>query len=312
MQSQTENGGRLVLLCHVVSRTSGRGSKMDRNQTTMRLYHRVAPTLRKVTGRHRGEKFRVETSTPQRKAYGSFVPQHPTHSKQESWDGKRFVAPFDGPDVAPTHPVSTEKCVSSAMQHPENRAATIAAGGFQPTCTAWCEAVEKVIDFFFGSSVWPRRTGMLRSQGGQMAGLPFMYCPTAFHFRSDAQVFRVLFLRRLWPSLPLPRCVPAGVAVLSTSLATTVQLAQTWYAALRCSQTCRLQRYVLSAACRRSPSRVGSFSLTAIRCCPFFADNLSASTVFDTAASAASVLDWTGPNRASRRDQHKRFKMQRS
>ena len=35
-----------------------------------------------------------------------------------------------------------------------------------------------------------------------MTGLPFTCCPTLFHSRFDAQVLRVLLLRRLW--LPLP------------------------------------------------------------------------------------------------------------
>ena len=35
-----------------------------------------------------------------------------------------------------------------------------------------------------------------------MAGLPFMCCPTTFHSRFDAQVLRVLLLRRLWFPLP--------------------------------------------------------------------------------------------------------------
>ena len=60
-----------------------------------------------------------------------------------------------------------------------------------------------------------------------MFGLPFTCCPTSFHSRFEAQLFRVLLLRRLW--LPLPSHFSLlPVAVLSTSLATTEQLARTW------------------------------------------------------------------------------------
>ena len=69
-----------------------------------------------------------------------------------------------------------------------------------------CEAAETVEGFFLATSVWPQLPdqdrAMLRSQGGPMAGLPLTCCPTLLHSRLDAQVFRVLFLRRLW--LPLP------------------------------------------------------------------------------------------------------------
>ena len=63
-----------------------------------------------------------------------------------------------------------------------------------------CEA-EKVEDFFLATSVWPQLPdqdrAMLRSQGGPMAGLPFTCCSTLLHSRFDAQVLRVLLLRRL-------------------------------------------------------------------------------------------------------------------
>ena len=84
------------------------------------------------------------------------------------------------------------------------------------------EAAEKMEDFFLATSVWPRLPdedrAMLRSQGGPMTGLPFMCCPTAFHSRFDAQVLRVLLLRRLWlPSLDVlghHRAACANVGVL--------------------------------------------------------------------------------------------------
>ena len=60
-----------------------------------------------------------------------------------------------------------------------------------------------------------------------MAGLPLTCCPTVLHSRLDAQVFRVLLLRRLWLPLP-PLRTHASVAVLSTSLATTVHRAPMW------------------------------------------------------------------------------------
>ena len=68
------------------------------------------------------------------------------------------------------------------------------------------KAAEKMEDFFLATSVWLRLPdedrAMLRSQGGPMAGMPFMCCPTAFHSRFDAQVLRVLFLRRFWLLVP--------------------------------------------------------------------------------------------------------------
>ena len=61
----------------------------------------------------------------------------------------------------------------------------------------------KLKDFFWASSVWPHLLDrVLRFQGGPVAGLPFMCCPTTFHSRFNVQVFRVLLLRRLW--LPVP------------------------------------------------------------------------------------------------------------
>ena len=67
------------------------------------------------------------------------------------------------------------------------------------------KAAQKADDFFMSTSVWPRplesSRALLRSQGGPMSGLPFTCCPTSFHNRFEAQLFRVLLLRRLW--LPL-------------------------------------------------------------------------------------------------------------
>ena len=59
---------------------------------------------------------------------------------------------------------------------------------------------------FLDSSVWPLLGGseraMLRSQGGQLSGLPFMALQVTPLSRFDSDLFRVLLLRRL--SLPLP------------------------------------------------------------------------------------------------------------
>ena len=55
-----------------------------------------------------------------------------------------------------------------------------------------------------------------------MSGVPFSCCPVSPTSRFSSQEFRVLLLRRLWLPLPL-LCTLAGVAVLSTPLATTVQ-----------------------------------------------------------------------------------------
>ena len=69
------------------------------------------------------------------------------------------------------------------------------------------KTAQKADDFFMSTSVWPRlhesSRALLRSQGGPLSGLPFTCCPTSFHNRFEAQLFRVLLLfRRLW--LPLP------------------------------------------------------------------------------------------------------------
>ena len=68
------------------------------------------------------------------------------------------------------------------------------------------KAAQKADDFFMSTSVWPRlqesSRALLRSQGLPLSGLPFTCCPTSFHSRFEAQLFRVLLLRRLW--LPLP------------------------------------------------------------------------------------------------------------
>ena len=65
---------------------------------------------------------------------------------------------------------------------------------------------------------------LLRSQSGPFSSTPFVAFPTTKATTFDPQPFRVLILRPTFPSLcPL---ATAGVAVLSTALATTVQLAQ--------------------------------------------------------------------------------------
>ena len=55
--------------------------------------------------------------------------------------------------------------------------------------------------------MWPRLTPSERalssSQGGTMAGLPFICCSVSPQSRFDAQVFRVVLLRSLWCPLPL-------------------------------------------------------------------------------------------------------------
>ena len=70
----------------------------------------------------------------------------------------------------------------------------------------WVAAQEADASFFRGV-VWPRLTlseqALSRSQGGPMAGLPFTCCLVSPQSRFDAQVFRVLLLRRLWCPLPL-------------------------------------------------------------------------------------------------------------
>ena len=78
---------------------------------------------------------------------------------------------------------------------------------FGPRYLGWQrEATREANTFFLNTAVWPRLSNasraLVRSQGGPLAGLPFSCCPTSSHTRLDAQVFRVLLLRRLW--LPLP------------------------------------------------------------------------------------------------------------
>ena len=67
-------------------------------------------------------------------------------------------------------------------------------------------ATQKVEDCFLSGAMWPRLSlpsrALLRSQGGPLAGLPFTCVPTAWHFRFDAQPFRIFLLRRLWFQLP--------------------------------------------------------------------------------------------------------------
>ena len=60
-----------------------------------------------------------------------------------------------------------------------------------------------------------------RSQVGSLARLPFVCCPTFLCVRLEAQVFRV-FCAAFGPHF-LPLSAPAGVAVYSTLMATTVQ-----------------------------------------------------------------------------------------
>ena len=63
---------------------------------------------------------------------------------------------------------------------------------------------------------------LLGSQGGPLAALPNSVVPVSPLLRFDPGLFGVLLLRRL--HLPLPAL--AGVVVLSTALATTVQVAR--------------------------------------------------------------------------------------
>ena len=65
-------------------------------------------------------------------------------------------------------------------------------------------ASQPVNAHFLGATVRPRlpdaSQALLRSQSGPLASAPFICCPTARHTTLDAQVFRTLLLRRLWPS----------------------------------------------------------------------------------------------------------------
>ena len=100
-----------------------------------------------------------------------------------------------------------------------------------PRHVGWQRVATVDANNFFKVTVWPRLNvaarAFLRSQGGPLAGLPFVCCPTSFHTRLEAQVFRVLLLRRLWLPLPPIKRI-CGVAVFSTLLAPTVQHAQLW------------------------------------------------------------------------------------
>ena len=92
------------------------------------------------------------------------------------------------------------------------------------------QAANSVEECFFSNTVWPslgdseRALGL--SQCGPLASVRFVCFPIDRTRRFDSQPFRLLLLRRL--RLPLP-CVSAvaGVAVLSTPLAITGQLART-------------------------------------------------------------------------------------
>ena len=68
-------------------------------------------------------------------------------------------------------------------------------------------AAQATDDCFFRHEVVPRLTdtqqAMVRSQSGPLPGVPFTCLPTSPLTRFDAQVFRVLLLRRLWRPLPL-------------------------------------------------------------------------------------------------------------
>ena len=68
-------------------------------------------------------------------------------------------------------------------------------------------AAQAMDDCFFRYGVVPRladtQQAMVRSQSGPLAGVPFTSLPTSPLTRFDAQVFRVLLLRRLWRPLPL-------------------------------------------------------------------------------------------------------------
>ena len=68
----------------------------------------------------------------------------------------------------------------------------------------------------------PTQQVLMRSQSGPFAGLPFLAVPSSPFSRFPPQLFRVLLRRFPCPCL----LVPAGVAVHSTSLATTAQRAR--------------------------------------------------------------------------------------
>ena len=91
----------------------------------------------------------------------------------------------------------------------------------------WQRDASSFLEQLFLDSVLPLvshdERALLRSQGGPLAALPFTAMPVSPQQRFDSDIFRVLLLRRL--SLPLPlSSILAGVAVLSTALAITVQV----------------------------------------------------------------------------------------
>ena len=75
-------------------------------------------------------------------------------------------------------------------------------------------ATEPVHGVLMEGTVRPRLSAtekaLFRSQGGPLAGIPFMCFPTSRLSWMDSSLFRVLFLRRLWlplpPSSPFSRC----------------------------------------------------------------------------------------------------------
>ena len=81
---------------------------------------------------------------------------------------------------------------------------------------------QRVVNIVLVPRASPAHWAMLRSQGGPLSGLPFTTLPLSPLQRFDSHLFRVLLLRRLHHCLP----ALAGVAVHSTALATTVQVAR--------------------------------------------------------------------------------------
>ena len=84
---------------------------------------------------------------------------------------------------------------------PENRDPTEPRFGWQ------CLASADVERTFLQGVIWPELSpadgALLRSQCGPFAGIPFTCSPVVVESRLEPQIFRVLFLRRLWCPLLL-------------------------------------------------------------------------------------------------------------
>ena len=72
----------------------------------------------------------------------------------------------------------------------------------------WQFLAAQAMDDCFSAWSGPTQQVMVRSQSGPLACVPITSLPTSPSTRFDAQVFRVLLLRRLWR--PLPPLDPSG------------------------------------------------------------------------------------------------------